>query len=128
MGAWWSECSTSLVPTSPPTQDSWAKAAVPVATFVLRMRHKAVDMIKNMEAVDKVTAGTFRVLEHVVVTDDYKSIIAEMDPGLGRPTSARLRAVTHEILKARHWQWVIMHPGLDSQYIHPTRSVLHPPV
>ena len=96
---------------------------MPVARFVLSMKSKALEMLRWMEACEKITNGTFRCMEALSNIDDYKEVVSRMDPGLGRATPSRLRAVFGDVVRSRNWGYLILHPELGADYIHPSRSV-----
>ena len=93
-------------------QDRWAADTRAIARVVAEMEERAIEMIKNMEAVGSVTGATFRPLEGLVVPSDMLKVIQLMSPDMGKPTASRLRQVSSEVLSSRWWKWCVLHPDL----------------
>ena len=108
------------------SQESWAKGAGAIASFVLRLGNRAIDMLREMEKVEKLSPGVFRSLQGVVVPEDIHVIWSEMDPSVARPTTARFRGVVQKVIQDRHWKWVLLHPALKGSHVHPSRCVPPP--
>ena len=85
--------------------------------------YKAVQLMQNMEENDRVLPLTFKAMEAVIDPADYEQIIADMDPELGHPLAAKLKAVTMSVLRRRWWHWLILHPAIKEDRLHPSRSV-----
>ena len=66
------------------------------------------------------------VFEPVLVPEDFDRVTGLMDPGLAKPTVARLRSITRDVLTARYWKWVLLHPELPDDMIHASRRVFAP--
>ena len=94
----------------------------------MRLRQRAIDLIAEMEKVDRVTPATYRCLESITVPQDYDVICSHMDPALGRPTAARLRVTTAQVLRDRNWKFVLLHPQLKGTHVHASRRMLRPPI
>ena len=87
-------------------QEGWAKAAVASGRMILATGEKGVEMIKNVEETgERITPHSFKVLENMTVPADYDALIENMDPALGRPTSARMRNVIMSILRSGLSSW-----------------------
>ena len=108
------------------SQDRWAADTRAIARIVAEMEDRAIDMIKNMETAGSVTGATFRPLEGLVVPSDMMKVIQYMSPDMGKPTASRLRQVAAEVLSARWWKWVILHPDLPEDKICKERRMAHP--
>ena len=107
----------------PPPQESWAKAAVPMCSFVIHLRDRAVKLVEQMEALERVTLFTFRALEQISHPDDYNVVWRNMDPDNGRPTTARFRSIITEAVRNRNFTYILLHPGLAPSHVHPSRRM-----
>ena len=94
----------------------------------MRLRQRAIDLISEMEKVDRVTPATYRCLESVTVPQDYDVICSHMDPALGRPNAARLRVTTAQVLRDHNRKFVLLHPQLKGTHVHASRRMFRPPI
>ena len=98
-------------------------AMFPLADMIISLRYKGVDLVKNIERDAKPTPGSFKVLEQMVVPEDWfnfhKAMMAEP-----KKTLERLRHHATTIIRERWWTWILMHPDLSSTLIHSSRRML----
>ena len=73
-------------------------------SFILHTQDRGVRMLRAMEEHGaRVSGGVLRVVEPVVVPEDYDKLVAALDPGVGKPTVSRLRSAAKDILQSRYW-------------------------
>jgi hypothetical protein len=95
-----------------------------LAELAMQVPEKIVLLLTLMEADAKPTPGSFKPVESFSVPEDYEKLVASFI-GEEKHTVERLRRLCDKILKNRWWRWVLMHPGLQEDRIHPSRS-MHP--
>lgn len=71
----------------------------------------------------KVSANTFKILESLRDPEDFRQLTAEMLDKRYPPTVQRLRSLHNAIQRSRWWTWILQHPALGPELIHPTKSV-----
>ena len=98
---------------------------MPVGKFVVACGDKALQMLESMEERDRLVPLTFKTLENVTDHSDYKQLLAEMSPELGRPSAAKMKTIIMGLLRRRWWNWLILHPEITDSMVHPSRSVSH---
>ena len=112
--------------TSPP-QAAWVKQAGSVAELINRQGQAALDMMREMEKVapgGRLTPGQLRpALEGLADPEDFRMVVSKMTTAAEKPTIDRLKKVSQEVKWRRYWQWVLDHPSLGPDKIHPTRSM-----
>ena len=114
-----------MSPSSP--QHAWVKENRAAAAYLLVTMERGVRMLRSMEEHGcRLSGGVMRVFEPVLVPEDFDRVTGLMDPGLAKPTVARLRSITRDVLTARYWKWVLLHPDLTDDMIHPSRRVFAP--
>lgn len=93
-----------------------------LAELALRCPTKVVFMLRCMEKDSKPTPGTFRPLEGIADPADFddfmRSYLAEP-----KKTVDKLKFHCENILTDRYWKWLLNHPDLGEERIHPSRSV-----
>jgi hypothetical protein len=105
-------------------QDNWVKAMQPLASFISVAGDQAVDVVQALEGGSKkVGPYAFKVMEPFTVPDDYLKVATIMKDGSKKATPQRLRMVAGAVLRDRYWSWLLLHPGLGEDRIHPSRSV-----
>ena len=108
-------------------QHAWVKENRAAAAYLLVTMERGVRMLRSMEEHGcRLSGGVMRVFEPVLVPEDFDRVTGLMDPGLAKPTVARLRSITRDVLTARYWKWVLLHPELPEDMIHPSRRVFAP--
>ena len=111
------------------SQKRFVKEMAPVADWVI---HAGKDVLEAMVLMQrrgsgkeekKIAVGALRCLEALYHPDDFKALAFSMKDESLNQNPARLRAETLKLVRQRHWTWVLLHPGLTQQYIHPERSM-----
>ena len=99
------------------------KSMFTAAEFVNQCGEKALAVIQEMESYGKLTGYVFKCMESLVVPDDWVKVARMLlVPGI-KASVTKLREISVIVSRQRWWTWCLMHPELDSQYIHPSRSV-----
>ena len=106
-------------------QNNWTKNLFPLAKFVTMVREKA---IQTIEAIEAKTTGdlpiTFaKCLEPLVVPKDLHALADVIVSGEQRPSVSLLHNEAKRIVRARWWQWTLLHPGLQPDRVHPSRGL-----
>lgn len=99
----------------------------PAAKFVQYCGMDAIEVCREMEKVGKVGAYSLKPLEAVTVPEDWQKIATQLLQPNVKATAARLKDIVTKTLMDRWWQWVLMHPELGPEHIHPSRSMHHFP-
>ena len=94
-----------------------------VAEFVNQCGTRALNVLAAMEAVGRVTGYLFKPLESLCVPEDWQRVTAMMEVPDVKATALRLRECANKIIMERWWTWVLLHPELTGNDIHPTRSM-----
>ena len=94
-----------------------------VAEFVNQCDLTALSVIEDLETNGKVTGYLFKCMEQLCVPEDWQRVANLMQMPNVKATAMRLREVTASVVRERWWTWVLQHPELTGQYIHPSRSV-----
>ena len=110
----------------PRVQESWCKAMFCAAELVHQCGARAIQLLTEMEAVGKLTGYTFKPLEPLVHPDDWQRVVSMMGSCGTKPTAMKLRECATIVVQERWWSWVLLHPDLGPEDIHPSRSVLPP--
>ena len=105
------------------SQETWTKACLTAAEFVITCGKQGVAVLKRMEESGKISGYTLKPLESITVPEDWIRVAALMEMKEHKATASRLRDVASQVLRDRWWQWVLMHPELKDVYIHPSRRV-----
>ena len=104
-------------------QANWVKANTAAGYLILHTGAEGLKMIEHMEAGgDRVSGNSFRVMEGIYVPEDYTKIVEKVRAGDNVNTS-RMREVATEVLTERWWSWVLLHPDLPEDKVHPSRRV-----
>ena len=102
---------------------NWVKANTGAAYLILHTGAEGLTMITHMEGGgDRVTGNSFRILEGIYVPEDYVKIVDKVRSG-DAITTARMREIATEVLSERWWTWVLLHPDLPDDKVHPSRSM-----
>ena len=81
-----------------------------------------------MGQMSKLAPTSFKILEQFRDPADYNELMSVL-LGSGSPNVSHLKPVAKNILQRRNWIWVLTHPELGEDHIHPDRSVFpHPAV
>ena len=97
-----------------------------LAEWAMQCGDAVVKVCERMEEKCKVTPTSFKIIEQFRDPDDYDQLLGEMLASPS-PNVSNLKTLAKGILQRRNWIWVLTHPDLDEDYIHPDRSVfLHP--
>jgi hypothetical protein len=108
------------------TQDTWKKSITAAARFVLRVGTPALELAKKLESNEgKVSGYTFKVMESIQMQEDYMKVISrcQLDPKL---TPQTFQNTVREVIRERYWCWILTHPGLIPDHIHPSRGIHFP--
>jgi hypothetical protein len=108
-------------------QDTWVKATLPLAHLLNVCGERVVQMIAMMEKKKKVVPLAFKVTEGLRDPEDYDTLVTKMLAMAenDRINPDRLRHVAQDLLRKRWWHWILLHPQMPDDKVHPSRSV-HP--
>ena len=107
-------------------QDTFAKAMMPMYEFVNICRLAAVQMVQSMERAmpaARLSAYSFKQLETIRDPEDFHSIVREMGDESQKPTAVCFVAVTAKIIRNLWWTWLLQHPLLSDDEIHPSKRM-----
>ena len=109
----------------PPPQAQWAKSNYVAADVVQIGGEQALEAIASLEKGSAVSGNTLRCMEGMSTPEDVLKVLSKVqaDP---RPTASLLRSVAAEVQDDRRWTWLLCHPDLTPEHIHPSRSMLPP--
>ncbi len=94
-----------------------------LAELALQVPDKIIHLLKIMEREAKPTPGSFKPVDAFCHPEDYRKLVDKFLAEEKR-TVDLLRKHCDQILKNRYWRWILMHPGLGEDRIHPSRSML----
>lgn len=105
-----------------PSQDNWCKVMNNLAELIIRVPDKAVLLVCHMERDAKPTPGSFKCLDGMVDQEDFESFVERF---IAEPkhTVDKLRHLAEKIIRGRWWKWVLLHPDLGEDLIHPSRRM-----
>lgn len=109
-----------------PLQDTFAKAMMPLYDFVAVVRRAAIDMVTAMEKGGqgtKVSPYAFKCLEGLRDPADFHEVVGVMTDERIKPTAMRLKAEVTRICRARWWTWILQHPKLTTEDVHPSKRM-----
>ena len=113
-----------VIPTTLPTQNNWSKALYPVAKWVYVVGDKAIRVIRAIEENTPHLATSFgKVLEGISVPEDLHQLTDNCLDGEQRITAPSFQQKAREVARARYWSWILMHPGLQPDHVHPSRGM-----
>ena len=109
----------------PSPQAQWAKSNYVAADVVQIGGEQALEAIASLEKGSAVSGNTLRCMEGMSTPEDVLKVLSKVqaDP---RPTASLLRSVAAEVQDDRRWTWLLCHPDLTPEHIHPSRSMLPP--
>lgn len=97
---------------------------VPLVDWVWHCGELVASVIEDMEKHGSVRPGTFKVLQQMTVPADYTELLQKLRNPTVKTTGTRMKALAKDILRKRWWQWLLEHPELGPDHIHPSRSML----
>ena len=108
-----------------PSQENWSKAMVPLCEWELQACMGVVDVVQRLEKKPggRIGPNTFQVLESFRCPEDFQELMAVMLQDETKCNMAAVKTVSKAILQKRWWHWVLTHPDLGPEYIHPDRSM-----
>ena len=98
----------------------------PLVDWVWHCEGDVAEVIRGMEMSGLVRPGTFKPLERLQVPADYVELVRRLQNPDFKCTATRMRTLLKEILAKRSWQWLLQHPDLGTEWIHPSRSMCLP--
>ena len=105
---------------------------LPLSHWISQCGHDVIMLVEKMEAAavpgkkNPVTMSSFKVLEGYRVPEDYQTLLAKLK-AVEKPTPAMLLLTGREILLERWWHWLLEHPLMPHDKIHPSRRMFTPP-
>lgn len=106
------------------TQNNWCKNVYPLAKFVTTVGDKALTVLQKIEEKQGRLVATFpKCLEPMAVPEDMHNLADQILASEQRPSVPLFQARAKHIIRERWWDWVLMHPSLQPDYVHPTRGV-----
>lgn len=108
-------------------QSNWIKGMSAVAKFTIKMGKEAVALVMKMEEHSSVivTPYAFKCMEAMILQKDFEKLIKEGKLET-KPNVQWLKQTVHDIVRMRYWTWVLMHPGLRPERVHPDKGVFQP--
>lgn len=97
----------------------------PLAELLKQCRDRAVEVVRKMEKTKRVVPNGFKPLEGFRVPEDYDTLVtkllamAEDD----RINPDRMRKLAADILRNRWWTWILLHPEMPDDKVHPSRRM-----
>ena len=107
-------------------QEAWVKQCLIASEFVLQCGQQTISVLERMEKHGKVTGYVLKPLEGLAVPEDWSKVAAQMLMPEHKATASRLRDVASTVIRDRWWVWILLHPDLGENYIHPSRSMFTP--
>ena len=106
-------------------QELWVQAFNSVANVIWTVGDKAIEALLRLEAAGVVLkAGTLRAcFEGLVVPSDQTAVFNSVLEYNGKPTASYLKDTAKQVRKARNWCWLILHPDLPDNLVHPSKSM-----
>jgi hypothetical protein len=83
-----------------------------------------VQALATLERSSKVSGSTLRTMEGMTNPDDLLKIVRLVNAAEGKVTVSTLRDITAKVQTERWWTWLLTHPQLTDEDIHPTRRML----
>ena len=110
------------------SQENRSKAMVPLCEWALQAGMGFVEVVQRLEKKPggKMGPSSFKILESFKCPEDFQELMAVMLQDETRCNMAAIKTVSKAILQKRWWHWVLTHPELGPEYIHPDRSMYHP--
>ena len=91
------------------------------------MQQGALDLLAAMGRAagsKRLSIGALKPVEHLHLPENMRELISKFVPEQGtKATTEAVRRTCAAIARRRYWAWVLLHPQLTAEYIHPTRSV-----
>ena len=105
-------------------QDSWAKEYTAAAAVIAMQGDRMLKMLERMEADGvEITGNLLRTaFEGIVHEEDVSSVLTVLESKT-KLTADLLRRVCNDIKEERWWRWAVLHPELQADRIHETRSM-----
>ena len=95
----------------------------PLVDWVWHCGDMVATVVEHMEQNGNVRPGTFKMMQQLTVPADYTELISKLRNPTIKCTATRMKQCMKEILRKRWWSWLLEHPDLGTDYIHPSRSV-----
>ena len=105
------------------SQANFEKAMTPLCDWVWHCEGEVALVVRAMENHGSIRPGTFKTMERLQVPADYVELLRRLQNPDHKCTATRMKQLLREILMRRSWQWVLMHPDLGLDRIHPSRSM-----
>ena len=96
----------------------------PLCEWAMHCGSDVVSVVKAMERRGKVVATSFKVTEQYRDPSDYRELVSVVLSDVSKHTVSGFKLAAQEILFRRFWIWILCHPQLGPDYIHPDRSML----
>ena len=94
--------------------------------WAIQCGNDVVSVVKAMESRGKVVATSFKVIEQFRDPSDYRELASVVLSDTSKHSVSGFKLAAQEILNRRFWLWILCHPQLGPEYIHPTRSMSSP--
>ena len=106
-------------------QENWCKEYSATAGVLINVGEAGLRALYKLEDSGvKLSGGFLRsCFEGVVVQEDQHEIFQQFEKFKGKVNKATLQDICAAVKEDRMWKWLILHPGLNSDYVHPSRSV-----
>lgn len=106
-------------------QETWAKEFVACASLVSNVGERAVEALKKLEEHGvHLTGGMLRrCFEGLSVPEDQQELFRRYEEKSGKTTAAMFTEMCATIKLDRMWKWLVNHPDLGDDRVHPSRRV-----
>jgi hypothetical protein len=107
-----------------PSQTNWQKAMYGLVMWILVVGEKGVEVVKKVEerSPTPLAASFGKVMEPLRVPEDMHEV-ADAMLAEDKPSVTMFNQKVRDVLLRRWWSWVLFHPQLQPQYVHPSRGV-----
>ena len=101
---------------------------LPLCEWAMQCGPDVVKVVERLQQRGKVVPTSFLILAQFRDPADFGELLSVMLNENTKCNLAHMRQVAGEIMQRRYWIWVLCHPLLSDQFIHPSRSVYSHPL
>ena len=107
------------------SQESWTKEYVSCANVVTNVGDRAIAALQRLESDGvHVNAGMLRrCFEGLSVPQDQQEAFRRLEEKDGKTTATVFADICNHIKSDRVWQWLLCHPDMTDDRVHPSRRV-----
>ena len=107
------------------SQEAWAKEFIATATVIENVGEPVLRLLDKLEAHGvQLSGGLLRsVFEGLAVPEDQAKVVRQLENRQVKLTASILKETAAQIRDDRMWSWLLMHPQLGEDRVHPSRSM-----